>query len=453
DVISRMQLPPFQGRRQSTPGVFFGQLSSLRVPASLTSSPMQRADSLTTELPPDTTPLDNQVAGHSFEPGTDALGMLKHSDGTILKPCTKPLCGIRESRFYESLKESTSRSKALLASLVPEYHGTRRLRVGPRDINFIVLADVTQGMREPCIMDVKIGKRTWDPLATPEKIKAEESKYTACKNALSFCIPGFQVHSIKTGRVRRFGKDYGKKLSPESVKEALRTFLNAPDDTQLCRALLVQLLAGLWRVLRWARSQTDLRLYSSSLLLAYDAKRLREELEARPPVPKPVNRVRLGRSGSLRLHTKPLDTLSMNGSSCALSGQLSPTGAPLFRPGRRPSSPEILFSAASNPATAIAGSPTKYRGLQRTHSFRHNYDNDMKNIRRNYESMLDDLIATEDAPASGTPGDNWAVVKMIDFAHVFPATNEFGPDKNYLAGVENLVKLFEALLVETEWTE
>lgn len=161
-------------------------------------------------------------------------------------------------------------------------------------------------------------------------------------------------------------------------------------------------------------------------------------------------RVRLGRSGSLRLHTKPLDLLSMNGSSCALSGQLSPTGAPLFRPDRRPSSPEILFSGASNPATAIAGSPTKYRGLQRTHSFKHNYDNDMKNIRRNYESMLDDLIATDDTTK---PADNWAIVKMIDFAHVFPATNEFGPDKNYLEGVENLVKLFEGFLVETEWTE
>lgn len=29
-------------------------------------------------------------------------------------------------------------------------------------------------MLDPCIMDIKIGKRTWDPLASPEKILAEE---------------------------------------------------------------------------------------------------------------------------------------------------------------------------------------------------------------------------------------------------------------------------------------
>lgn len=29
-------------------------------------------------------------------------------------------------------------------------------------------------MLDPCIMDIKIGKRTWDPLASPEKRLAEE---------------------------------------------------------------------------------------------------------------------------------------------------------------------------------------------------------------------------------------------------------------------------------------
>lgn len=68
-------------------------------------------------------------------------------------------------------------------------------------------------------MDIKIGKRTWDPQATPNKIQAEEQKYEACKQYLGFCIPGFQVYDIKTGRVRRFGKEYGKKLNQNSVKD------------------------------------------------------------------------------------------------------------------------------------------------------------------------------------------------------------------------------------------
>lgn len=86
-------------------------------------------------------------------------------------------------------------------------------------VDFIKLADITHGMAEPCIIDIKIGKRTWDPLASPEKIQAEEQKYQACKKNLGFCIPGFQVYDIKTGRIKRYGKDYGKKLNVDSVKD------------------------------------------------------------------------------------------------------------------------------------------------------------------------------------------------------------------------------------------
>lgn len=75
-------------------------------------------------------------------------------------------------------------------------------------------------MYEPCIIDIKIGKRTWDPLASSEKMLAEEDKYQACKQTVGFCIPGFQVYDIKSGRIKRYGKEYGKKLNQETVKES-----------------------------------------------------------------------------------------------------------------------------------------------------------------------------------------------------------------------------------------
>lgn len=43
----------------------------------------------------------------------------------------------------------------------------------------------------------------------------------------------------------------------------------------------------------------------------------------------------------------------------------------------------------------------------------------------------------------------WAIVKMIDFAHAFPA-EEDSLDTNYLFGIENLVKMFEEFLKECE---
>lgn len=60
---------------------------------------------------------------------------------------------------------------------------------------------------------------------------------------------------------------------------ALKIFLNSENGT-LCRPLLMQLLTGLWKVHKWARTCKTLRIYSSSLLIAYDARRLRNVLQS-----------------------------------------------------------------------------------------------------------------------------------------------------------------------------
>lgn len=67
----------------------------------------------------------------------------------------------------------------------------------------------------------------------------------------------------------------------------------------------------------------------------------------------------------------------------------------------------------------------------------------MKDIRKNYAFLLDNLIGGYNEKKE------WAFVKMIDFAHVFPAEEE-SVDKNYLFGIENLVKILEGFLKECE---
>lgn len=68
----------------------------------------------------------------------------------------------------------------------------------------------------------------------------------------------------------------------------------------------------------------------------------------------------------------------------------------------------------------------------------------MKHIRKDYDLYLDNLIDGCDAMG----GREWAFVKMIDFAHVFPADDDASADTNYLFGIENLVKIFEEFLRE-----
>lgn len=201
------------------------------------------------DLPSGTELLENQVAGHTFRIGTDEIGrytnvsifiniqisllllllcisfswigMLKDQhDGSVMKAAIKPMCGIREIKFYEQLQKNEICSHMeILRELVPEYRGTVKCLFRGKMIDFIKLADITHEMVEPCVIDIKIGKRTWDPSASVEKQKAEEQKYQLCKQNLGFCIPGFQVYDIKSGRIKRYGKEYGKKLTHETVED------------------------------------------------------------------------------------------------------------------------------------------------------------------------------------------------------------------------------------------
>ncbi|XP_076389269.1 inositol phosphate kinase 2 isoform X2 [Megachile rotundata] len=172
-------------------------------------------------LPAGISPLESRVSGHTFDDERQTIGMLRGSDGRVFKPVVKPLLGKREITFYENLQVSQDPVMLQLKNYVPKYYGTTDLQVFGRQITFLMLKDITDGMAEPCVMDIKIGRRTWDPLATPEKRATEELKYAESKRTYGFCITGFQTYCASSGQLRKFGKHYGKTLDAKGVVEAL----------------------------------------------------------------------------------------------------------------------------------------------------------------------------------------------------------------------------------------
>ncbi|KAI5634905.1 inositol polyphosphate kinase domain-containing protein [Phthorimaea operculella] len=224
--------------------------------------------------PPNLQAYGMQVAGHMNTDNQRYLGVLQCNNGTILKPIIKETQK-REVDFYHQLETTENADLLELKTFVPKYYGCRKFTYNGYEQDYIVLENLCERMLEPCIMDVKIGRRTWDPLATQEKILSEQSKYAACRREFAFCIPGYQVYKLATGKLHKYNKDYGKKLQGVLVNNALRNFLNGM-GSNLCRTLILQFLTSLWRIHRWASRQTAVRLYSSSLLLIYDAAKLRE---------------------------------------------------------------------------------------------------------------------------------------------------------------------------------
>ncbi|XP_011302409.1 inositol polyphosphate multikinase [Fopius arisanus] len=229
--------------------------------------------------------LASQVAGHHSDLTKNRISMIETDNGCVLKAGQREDLQLREVSFYENIKNSNESLYNELSMLTPKYYGTRELELGERRIEFIILEDMTVGMTEPCVMDVKIGERTWDPLATREKRAAEEMKYVDSKKAYGFCIPGFQVYDLSTRNLRKFGKDYGKTLNKDTIVDAFRIFLNAEDDSNKCGILLEKLINRLNKIKDFSRKQKTLRFYSSSILITYDANYLRrraEELSCSP---------------------------------------------------------------------------------------------------------------------------------------------------------------------------
>ncbi|KAJ8949077.1 hypothetical protein NQ318_016981 [Aromia moschata] len=376
--------------------------------------------------------LNNQVAGHMSD--GKGVGMLKQN-GVVLKPIVKKECGEREIYLYKTLEDTVDRSLIELREFVPKFYGTKKIPVNSKEYDCIILEDLTKCYKEPCIMDIKIGRRTWDPNATYEKIIAEETKYHECKRDLAFCIPGFQVYNMYNNQLYKYGKDFGKSLNKDRAEDAVRTFLNA-NNVGYCRSLIVQFLAALWRIQHWARNQRRLRLYSTSILLVYDARRLREHVK-HIKVKSPL---KLSRKQSLY---RPMSLAVLNNESeripTGFSGQLTTEGPIL----RSPTSPNKMVNLeVPNIINNNNIWQKSIHTLKRTHSFQNNYDKDVQNKKQTYMYILDELCADQKSEC-------WATAKMIDFAHVYPAEN-CDIDKNYLEGIENLVRLFEDFLVESE---
>lgn len=114
-------------------------------------------------------------------------------------------------------------------------------------------------------------------------------------------------------------------------------------DAGLCRSLLMHILSGLWSIQKWARAQKKVRLYASSLLIVYDARYIRQNLE---------------------IQRKKSQNLS-NG----LLSNSSPSSPNTPPTGECTNESEFNWKADVPPSEQV-----KYKKIQRSHSASNNYD-------------------------------------------------------------------------------
>jgi 1D-myo-inositol-tetrakisphosphate 5-kinase/inositol-polyphosphate multikinase len=199
------------------------------------------------------------IAGHG--------GIFREKNSkTILKKLQPPPKGSCEENYYKTISIDTSLKNLKL--LCPKFHS---VTYNDQNEAFLKLEDLTKPFKNPCIIDIKIGRVTWDPNATKEKRIKEESKYPPLKNL------GFQLLGCRVGhpsginlKTIKLDKTWGRSLNEENISDGLKLFLSSAGSSQRLELIKGQILTKLYAIQNWFLSQTRFRFYASSILILYD---------------------------------------------------------------------------------------------------------------------------------------------------------------------------------------
>lgn len=224
-----------------------------------------------------------QVFGHSNS-------ICPFEEGYIAKKATK-----NEIKFYQVYKEKLY--KYFPENLLPEILGIVEFEkpigeyVAGEDVmiknlrdletinldedmtgEYMVQKDIAAGFQRPCILDLKIGVRTWRIGASKKKAARRREKNNRGPNhELKFRVRGGEWYSDNKEKwshkemLSYVGRDFSKYCTLEQLKEFLFDFFKHRNELQFVINKLEELEDGLKRL-----HELGIRFYSSSVLVVYD---------------------------------------------------------------------------------------------------------------------------------------------------------------------------------------
>jgi hypothetical protein len=202
--------------------------------------------------------LADVVAGHSISQlnkestKNDPVALVR--DHLFLKPVQSDVRGEREVAFYETSGTCTA---------IPQYNGCENIS----STKYLSLNNVEKEFMYPSTIDIKLGRQTFGPGATPAKMERARKKWKYMQQTAA-AVCGMKVYHPVTLTYERLGKKYGRSLKLNGMLHALTTFLHNG------HVVRIDVVSGLIQQLRerrsWLEHTCKYVCYSMSILLVYE---------------------------------------------------------------------------------------------------------------------------------------------------------------------------------------